>query len=252
LQTLAEGSSSLEIRDLGEKNKPRIEGIAISGDLANDFGHKIRAASPTVQFSFGNPPLKVPDSTKVIFVVHIPQSLSRPHMFEGQFWYRTNRGNELMSYDQVREAFLHYEERRYKIQHLYVELLEIQTEAKLIRRPLDDPSEKYPVLSIDTGVLNSLVADTYDMIQDDPKLISNLFLIRRIASIMTGLSVDFRATYPLLIGGLDKRRATARHNANLQRHADDLFNVAEESLQTLQTKYNLKNSLTSNPTEPKN
>ncbi len=73
------------IRDLGEETKPRIEGITQSGDLANDFGQKIRAASPTVQFSFGNPPLKVPDSPKVIFVVYIPQSPNRPHMFEGQF-----------------------------------------------------------------------------------------------------------------------------------------------------------------------
>ena len=51
----------------------------------------------------------IPDSEKVLAVVHVPKSCNRPHIPSQKelrvFWKRTNTGNEQMTYEEIRESF---------------------------------------------------------------------------------------------------------------------------------------------------
>ena len=112
------------INDMGNKLENRIIGINKSDDLGKYFSDKIKKIYPTVYYKFKNPVIKIPNNDKILFVVQIFQSPERPHMKTdvGRFYYRTNGGNEFMTYQQVKEAFLRYDERYNKLNLLYMEI----------------------------------------------------------------------------------------------------------------------------------
>jgi predicted HTH transcriptional regulator len=88
-----------------KEGEDRIVGLDRT-DFAAEFGDKIKDIDPTVYYNFTNPPIKIDNKEKVIFVVHIPRT-NRPHMVAtGRFYYRTNRGNNIMNYHEVKAGFL--------------------------------------------------------------------------------------------------------------------------------------------------
>lgn len=109
---------------MGNKKEDRLVGLENSDDLSKEFGDKIRSINPTPYYDFVNPPIPIPHKDQVLFVAQIPKSSDRPHMKAdvGRFYHRTNTGNEIMNYQQIKEAFLRYEERKSKLNLLYIEL----------------------------------------------------------------------------------------------------------------------------------
>jgi hypothetical protein len=95
-----------------------IEGIQDDKELAHKFGQKIRARSiPTIDFELPKI-IPIPNSGKVLAVFHVPLSSERTHMSLCQdqgFWKRTNKGNDVMTYDEIRMSFHNYEERVEKL-----------------------------------------------------------------------------------------------------------------------------------------
>ncbi len=85
-----------------------------------------------------------------------------------------------MSYEQVRDGFLRYEERRTKVKLLLVELATLDGDA---RATVVSPP-KYSLTTLDIGVMNSILPDVYSMIQDDNELVKDLVQVRRIVSRM--------------------------------------------------------------------
>jgi len=85
-----------------------IAGIDNDNDLANKFGKKTNALPTNPEFKLGNF-INIPESDKVLAVIHIPKSRYRPHIpspkDKGIFWKRTNTGNEQMTYEEIRESF---------------------------------------------------------------------------------------------------------------------------------------------------
>src|SRR5207247_507807 len=102
-----------------------VEGIAPDGELAKRFADKLHAV-PSIDFSSPRD-ISVPGTSKMIYVFHIPRSAVRPHIPQapdkGLFWKRTPGGCEHMTYDEIQEQFLRYEERREKLKLLFIELL---------------------------------------------------------------------------------------------------------------------------------
>jgi hypothetical protein len=111
-------------------------------------------------------------------------------------------------------------------------------------KPPPDPSEEYHVFSMDSSTLNSLIADVYMMIQADNKLLDNLLAIRRMASIINNRILDFRAAVPYSTNVMERRKATNTLNSDLAKMSKLIIERIDESIQTLQTKYGLKNPLT--------
>ena len=96
---------------LGVREKgPHFDIVGIDNDkeFANRFGQKINALPANPGFVVGDF-IPIPNSKKILAVVHIPKSYYRPHIPSqkdlGIFWKRTNAGNEQMTYEEIRESF---------------------------------------------------------------------------------------------------------------------------------------------------
>ncbi|MCH7647559.1 MAG: ATP-binding protein [Thaumarchaeota archaeon] len=88
----------------------RIVGLDPSIDFPRLFGDKIEHADPHVKYEFRNPPISIPNVNKVIHIIHVPASKNGPHMTSDyHFLYRTNKGNQMMTREQLKEAFLEKE-----------------------------------------------------------------------------------------------------------------------------------------------
>ncbi len=227
------------VGDLDRPRQERIRGIPLSSDLAKDFGDKIRGASPNINFDFSNPPISIKGTKLVLFVVHIPQSEDRPHVTpEGIFYYRTNEGNKQMSYEQIRDSFLRYEERRTKVKLLFVELVNLQADVKATLISPDRASQEYSLTTLETGVVNSLLPDIYSMIHEDEELVSDLLMIRRAANIMNTKIRGFHSQMALPI--MPKEPIMIRHNQDLQGRIDAVLPIIDRVLKKLEDRYSLK------------
>lgn len=231
------------ISDLDQAPKrPRISGITNHADLAKEFGDRIRTASPTILFDFRNPPITLPNSRKVLFIVHVPRSSERPHMtLDGKFWYRTNEGNKLMSYEQVRESFLRYEERTTKIKQLLIELLVLQADAKSILG-VQNLEEQYSILTLDTSVMNALLVDIYSMIQDDYELLKALISIRRMAKVINTQTQTFLAG--TILPRINQKAIVKEHNLALMQRTSQLESSLSIAIAELERRYALKEQFT--------
>jgi predicted HTH transcriptional regulator len=104
----------------------RIVGLSASQDFPEQFGNYPADCEPSVHWAFKNPPIQLA-SGKVVHVVHILKSWNAPHCFEleggaRRFMKRTHKGNEDMSYEEIRLMFLQLYEKRLKFQFLRLEL----------------------------------------------------------------------------------------------------------------------------------
>lgn len=164
------------LRDNSGKNELR--GLERYDNYARDFGDRISQIDPTVYFAVSKF-IPIPDNDKVLFVVHIPLSPQGPHMTDnGKFYYRTNKGNEIMTYNQVKGAFLGYEERRHKLRLLYIELIANNNIAQDILVRSDDHGKKIPLQEFEPDVIINLLPDIHPIIQDDRELLRLILKLR--------------------------------------------------------------------------
>lgn len=174
------------IEDMKKKlGEDRIVGVDRT-DLAAEFGEKIKDIDPTVYYNFKNPAITIPHRNEVIFVVHIPRSVSRPHMVSttGRFYYRTNKGNEIMSYHEVQREFLRYEERRNKLSLFYIEIISnlkiAERMAKLANTRIDSREDflHFSTLKFEMDIMNNLLPEIFGIIQNDQSLIKSIFKLK--------------------------------------------------------------------------
>lgn len=231
------------IKDLKKKSLG-IVGIPSSSNLAKQFGDKIRGAWPSIHFEFSNPPIPTKETGRVLFVVHVPRSPDRPHQNNrGAFYQRTNQGNELMSYEQVRGGFLGYEERRYKMKLLYIELLSIANDAQSTIISDEKADQQYSLITLDSTVLSSLLVDVYSLIQDDKALVRELLQIRQAVSVMNNQIRTFFST--IVLPRMNMAEIIRSHNEAIRGRAQTLTPMIGEALVRLETRYGLTNPFSS-------
>lgn len=229
------------LHDIGA-GRLEIEGVEWSDDLAKEFGDKIKSINPTVYFDFLNPPIEIPAKSKVVFVVYVPPSPDRPHMTdEGRFYYRTNEGNKIMSYEQVKESFLRYEERRHKMNLLYIELISNLSVAKgmLVTEQIDT---NYSLLSFDTDVISDLLPDIYSIIQTDRELVQLLVRLRIQMSIVNSKIRMFHSQMIMPLSNL--KELTRSHNEYVRNQIDTIIlPLTTNILNILESRFELRNPL---------
>jgi hypothetical protein len=220
-----------------------IEGLDKSDNYAKEFGDKISSINPTIHFNFLNPPISIPKSNKILFVAEIPLSKDRPHMTEnGVFYYRTNKGNEIMDYEQVKEAFLRYEERKHKLRFLYTELLYNNRVADSISGFHGDPGgdSDFPMFS--TEVITNLMPDIYMLIQDNPDLIRKLFDLREgMGAVNLKISAYYSEMMAKELDGIEFWRR--RHGFFVRQIGNKIKPTINEIKSILEKEYDIKTPL---------
>jgi hypothetical protein len=218
-----------------------IEGIEKNDNIAMEFGQQIGNANPTIDFVPKNPPIEIPGTNRVLPVFYIPQGINRPHMNEsGKFYYRTNSGNELMSYEQIRVAFLRYEERRHKLRLLYTEIIYMKTVAESIKNASAlDGSGNFSASLFDDTVIISLMPDIFPLIEKDQELVKLLFQIRSYLSAVNGRLrlIHAKASQPLI----NLNQIIGSNNVGVVQAIDNhILSTRAKIQQILEERYDMK------------
>ena len=171
----------------------RLVGIDEGYDFPANFGNYPASCQPCVEWTFLNPPISVGVGGKVLHICEIMSTWKRPHavLQDRAFIFpkRTNKGNEDMSYSELKGAFQEAEYRRTKLALLISELEHITTSAQ---RLLDNVPKELPAIEgtlhwawatrYSTTLLDMVLGDAYSFIAEDPELWKSLCTIRESAS----------------------------------------------------------------------
>jgi hypothetical protein len=170
------------VADAKRPVEQRLTGIDASIDFPVQFGEYPRRCVPSVEWTPRNPPIKLATGGSLP-IVEVPASASIPHGVPEQSgaWFfpkRTAKGNEAMTIEEVRAAFLGFYEKRIKLQLLRTELQRIQRKAGLMTPSMYRLTEQPSMMTFDTVVIESILPDTYTLLVRSPDLLNKLGEIR--------------------------------------------------------------------------
>lgn len=161
--------------------KDRIVGID-TPDFQAKFGNYPSRCEPSVDWQFRETPIELGNG-RVLQVVHIAQSFRGPHAVHRDdrwvFKKRTNKGNENMSYDEIRRAFLHNHERLRRASLLRTELDEIMYEASQYLEIIEGKNTNFPA-RFDLSVLDALWSDIYPVAHASTVVAEAITRLRRL------------------------------------------------------------------------
>lgn len=210
----------------------RLVGLNPGLDFPAKFGDYPRLCSPSVHWTFRNPPIRLM-SGLVIHVVHIPPSWKAPHACGDadngwRFTKRTDKGTEGMSMEEVRSTFLGFYEKRLRLQFLEAELAALQESASIafISNP-DDIESKYSLVTFGTQTIETVVADTYPLIARAPKLLSNLRELRQAVIVANNKARIFFSTASLAFDS--KGKMIREHNEFMAKASASIVDLASKA-----------------------
>lgn len=176
----------------------RVVGMDKAFDFPRHFGEYPRLCSPSVEWAFIKSPIELPTG-KVLNIVHIPKSWKAPHAVgtadQGwRFQKRTNKGNEGMNMDEIRNSFLSFYEKRIRLQLLKSEISELKDIASIAANIEPQKIESnYSVVTFDLTVIQSILADTYVLTSSSPQLLEALSNLRfQVSSANNRIDIFFR------------------------------------------------------------
>jgi hypothetical protein len=210
--------------------RKRLIGLDTSLDFPEHFGNFPLSCTPSAPWLFLNPPLKL-ENGRLIHVVHVLKSWRAPHSVGNTengwiFPKRTNKGNEAMNMDEIRSAFLGLYEKRLKLQLLKSELATIKQNALgcFVAEP-EKVSSHYSLVSFDTAIVDSIVADTYSITASYPDLLSALSRIRERTRLANNkIQLFFHVA---MIGMTNKDQMIREHNEFLKSVGEDISKLCD-------------------------
>ncbi|MFC2000511.1 helix-turn-helix domain-containing protein [Chloroflexota bacterium] len=214
----------------------RIVGMDYDSEMSHHFGNAIRNSEPSISYVPGNPPIPIPGSQRVIFIVRIPASVRGPHgVLEDNrlyFYKRTNQGNEPMSHEEIRLAFLSLHERTRKLRLLSRTLADYLFAVQHLKSPApaNDGSVPMSLSELNVGILDVLISDLYVLLpEEDKELWPNLRILRSQAQAINEEAKLFRMQY--FSGLLPVERVIEKHN----KYVDTLVPEFVVLIQTIMT-----------------
>lgn len=219
-------------------------GIENSKELSHEFGKRIHA-EPTIEFSLPKI-ISIPNTEKVLPIFYIPLSSERPHIpvktpEKRIFYKRTNKGNDFMTYDEIRMSFQSYSERREKLKLLYIELLSNIDLLKQMKIPEEGENPSYSLITLDSIIIENLLTELYTILGNDKELIQLLLSIRNQIKVINNKSKIFFSQVVLPLS--NKVSIVKEHNKFINDRADFLVPLLHTALSILESKFDLVNPL---------
>ncbi|MFC2017150.1 helix-turn-helix domain-containing protein [Chloroflexota bacterium] len=222
--------------------KDRIIGIDPKKDFPKEFGDKLSNIEPHLYYEFRNPAISMPGSNNIIHIVKIPQSPESPHWTSKKgFEFRTNKGNEVMNYQQVKQSFLNEEQKRQKLRLLLIELTSNRQLCDGMIMAEDKIEGYHSLVTLDSNVLQTLLVDAYSIIINDDELVSILFRLKGTIRLMNNEMQIFISKVSLPSTGMKK---TVRdHNEFVKGQVENIIPLFDRALEILVEKYGFSNLL---------
>ena len=218
----------------------KIIGINPADDFPRKFGDKINNVNPHVYYDFKNPAIEIPHTGNYVHVFKINQSPERPHMTsKNMFYFRTNKGNEPMNYQQIKNSFLSEEQRRQKLRLLFIELLSNKEQSTFMIISEDKITDDYTLIEFDSTILQALLVDIYPIIIREEELIKLLFRIRETIKIINNKNRIFYNAVSL--PSMNQKKIIKVHNEFVNLHVRRIIPWLDRALEILQDKYGLNN-----------
>jgi len=205
----------------------RLIGIDPAVELPELFGSYPRNCNPSITWDFLNPPLQL-GSGNVIHIFEIPRSWNAPHCIEVAnakgsdllrcFPKRTHKGNEVMSYQEVRLSFLQYYEKRLKLQLLKAELQNIKKHAEELIITGWEARTKFGMGEFSLTVIETVLADIYTILTEQLELLELLDEIRNRCRVVNDLLRIFYRVATIGWAGqnVEPHPAIEKHNNNVE------------------------------------
>jgi hypothetical protein len=215
--------------------KDRLVGIKSDVDFPEHFGNFPRRCNPSVDWIFKNPPLQLPNGN-VIHVVQIPRSWNGPHCLGEAdngwiFSKRTNKGDEGMTYEEVKLNFLGYYEKRIKLQLLKAELENILVDASTMIISQDKVKTHYSLVRFDLSVVESVLTEVYTILAEKQELLQ---LLTRIRNQCRRINNKIEIFYGIVAMPLsEKDKLIESHNQYLNENCTSVFELTKEALELL-------------------
>ena len=210
----------------------RLVGLDAALDFPARFGDYPKLCSPSVHWTFQNPPLKLAAGF-VVQIVHIPPSWKAPHAHgdpeQGwRFTKRTNKGTEGMSIEEVRSAFLGFYEKRLRLQLLDAELAAFQESASsaFVSKP-EEIEAKYSLVTFGTQTIESVMADTYPLTASSSALLSTLGQLRQAVIVANNKARIFFSTASLDFS--NKGKMIRDHNEFMAKACGRIIDLAGQA-----------------------
>lgn len=217
----------------------RIIGIDSNRDFPREVGDRIVNMEPQVYYTFRNPPIKIPEDKKVIHVLEVPKSPGRPHMTsKREFYYRTNRGNIPMSYQQIKDSFLEEEKRMEKLRLLFNELLKNRAYARELLVPITEIKKQIPIGFLDSNILQLILLDGHYIIKDKELIKKLSFITEKIRVV----DQELKMIQNVLASVGSSRKKNKIANEAIGKEANQLISLINESLKILTEKYGFSES----------
>ncbi len=167
----------------------RMGGIPKSSEYVKEFGDKISSIHRKVHCNYPDRLIKLPhNDERGIFIVYIPLSPLRPHLFNGAFYKRADTGStEPMDWHEVRDQMLYTEGRLQKVRLFRLKIAQIKEQNQILRNELG----LYKTISVffrfDTGAFETLLADICDLIPPKTGLLDKLLNITTTVNRINGI-----------------------------------------------------------------
>lgn len=173
----------------------------------------------------------------MLHVVYVPKSWKGPHAQgnpdEGwRFTKRTNKGDEGMTIEEIRSAFLGYYEKRLKLQLLRAELASLRDAANLayiVDQALID--KDYSLETFATRVIESVISDTYSITAAYPDLLTSLSRIRQQARVANNKIRIFFGKVQLPLSNLSQE--VRSHNEYMRPLCQNIKNLCDTATASL-------------------
>lgn len=192
----------------------RLIGLDLAFDFPRHFGEYASGEkiAPSVEWEPRPEPIMIPKTGKLIHVIWIRRSWRKPHaILDGvrfTFPKRTHKGNEDMSYLEVRQAFQGTDFKRTKLSLLIAELEEMHEAADYL---LDILPDKYDpeqgvlhqswTTRFDTTLLDITLGDAFSFLTADPELWKLLNDVRGAARMHNATSEGIASIVHLSLNG---------------------------------------------------
>jgi len=212
----------------------RLVGFPPAEQFLVNFGNYPSQCIPSVRWKPKDSPIILP-SGNVLHVIQIEKSWNVPHCVEEREhygpsqWYcfmkRTNKGDEYMSYEEIRTAFLQYYEKRLKLQLLQAELRTIRESANGLMQTGQAPPRLGEFSLI---ILETTLADTYTLIMNEAEL---LFILTQIRTLCWEVNTKIQSILPIYyIQQAGREAVYANHNAYVSGRRETIINSCDTAL----------------------
>ena len=221
-----------------EDKEYNIIGLDEDLEFKKHFGDKLKAV-PSIYYDTKS--IKIPNSEKFLYVVFIPQSQSRPHVFQNKeqapFWKRTNRGCEHMDLNEIREQFMDNERQWGSLRLLALELEDCERTLRILNNPID--VDNFHAV-FEPEVLSSLVSEVMPLLRHYSEIPKDLFRLRRCLRTIESNRQVVISQMPT--GGLRDEWGRAIHQ-DAASEVNEALGIIEKTFEKLQEHFGLTRNL---------